>query len=85
MSLHRENSFALRGCPAVQKIVIFLQISVRIFRTEQHNHNFNHEDMHSETGYTETAVLVPCRFQSRFSAQWNTPFTQRMSEGEATE
>jgi len=33
--------------------------------------------LHSGTGYTEKAVFIPCRFQSRFqsrfSAQWNTP------------
>ena len=29
--------------------------------------------MHSGTGYIKIAVFVPCRFQSRFSAQWNTP------------
>jgi len=39
---------------------------------------------HSGTGYTETAVFVPCRFQSRFRSRiqsrfqtyWNTPFRQ---------
>ena len=36
-------------------------------------HDFNHENRHSGTGYIEIAVFVPCRFQSRFSAQWNTP------------
>ena len=30
--------------------------------------------VHTGTGYTEIAVFVSCRFQSRFSAQWNTPF-----------
>jgi len=29
-------------------------------------HDFNHENRHSGTGYIEIAVLVPCRFQSRF-------------------
>jgi len=28
--------------------------------------------LHSGTGYIEIAVFVPRRFQSRFSAQWNT-------------
>ena len=37
------------------------------------NHDFNHENRHSGTGYIETAVFVPYWFQSRFSAQWNTP------------
>jgi len=50
-----------------------------VARSEKFNHDFNHENRHSGTGYIEKAVFVPCRFQSRFqsrfSAQWNTPLS----------
>jgi len=64
----------------------FLRFQSEFFRTstarsEKINHDFNHENRHSVTGYIEKAVFVSyrfqTRFQSRFSAQWNTPFTQR--------
>ena len=55
--------------------LIFLPISVRIFQND-----FNHENRHSGTCYIEKAVFVPRRFQSRFSAQWNTPLTNELAD-----
>ena len=42
-------------------------------------HDFNHENRHSGTGYIETAVFVPYRFQSRFQSQFQTRFQSRFS------
>jgi len=56
----------------------FANFSQNFFRmntagSDKFNHDFNHENRHSGTGYIEKALFVPHRFQSRFSAQWNTP------------
>ena len=72
--LHSGTGYIEDSC--VRSMINFLPISVGIFQNERSgkfNHDFNHENRHSETGYIEIAVFVPCRFQSRFSAQWNTP------------
>jgi len=62
--------------------LIFFSISVRIFQKKHCSFwkvtdDFNHENRHSGTCYTEIAMFVPCRFQSqvqsRFSAEWKAP------------
>jgi len=73
------------GTGSIEIAVFVLWLIFSYFAQNEHcsfwkiNHDFNHENRHSGTGYIETAVFVPywfqSRFQSRFSAQWNTPFT----------